>query len=267
MDKGQAMSGDAPVLFQRKDGVARLTLNRPDAGNTIDLPLARALMDAAIACDEDDEIRVVVLTGAGKMFCAGGDIDGFAVAGEDTGTLFKQLTAPVHSAVSKLMRMEKPLVTVINGPAAGAGLSLALMGDVVIAARSAKFAFAYGAIGLTPDGGASWFLPRLIGMRRAQELALLNRRLSGEEAAELGLITRVVDDEALVEEADKVVAQLSASATRAMGRTRNLLLSSFANSLEEQMELEARAISLSSRDEGREGVAAFLGKRKPDFTR
>src|SRR3546814_10538382 len=94
-------------------------------------------------------------------------IDGFAVAGEDTGTLFKQLTAPVHSAVSKLMRMEKPLVTVINGPAAGAGLSLALMGDVVIAARSAKFAFAYGAIGLTPDGGASWFLPRLIGMRRA----------------------------------------------------------------------------------------------------
>src|SRR3546814_12987397 len=116
------------------------------------------------------------------MFCAGGDIDGFAVAREDTGTLFKQLTAPVHSAVSKLMRMEKPLVTVINGPAAGAGLSLALMGDVVIAARSAKFAFAYGAIGLTPDGWASWFLPRLVGKHRARDLALRTRRLSGVAA-------------------------------------------------------------------------------------
>src|SRR3546814_12797785 len=109
-------------------------------------------MDAAIACDEDDAIRVVVLTGAGKMFCAGGDIDGFAVAGEDTGTLFKQLTAPVHSAVSKLLRMETPLVTVINVPAAGAGLSLALRGAGVIAARSANSASAYGANGPNPVG-------------------------------------------------------------------------------------------------------------------
>src|SRR3546814_19266019 len=126
----------APVLFQRENGVARLTLNRPDAGNTIDLPLARALMDAAIACDEDDAIRVVVLTGAGKMVCAGGDIDGFAVAGEDTGILFKQLTAPVHSAASKLKCMEKPLVTAIKGTVVDEVLSIALMGDVVIGDQS-----------------------------------------------------------------------------------------------------------------------------------
>ena len=258
---------EQPILFERGGAVARLTLNRPQMGNAIDLPLAKALMEAAITCDEDDGIRCVVLTGAGRMFCAGGDISGFKAAGDGVPALLKELTSYLHMAVSRFARMGKPLVTVINGPAAGAGFSLAILGDIALAARSAHFTLAYTAIGLTPDGGATWLLPRLVGLKRAQELTLTNRRLTADEAAEMGLITRVVENEALNSEAAATAAQLSASATRALGRTRNLLLSSFGNGLEEQMELESRSIADSGRDtEGREGITAFLAKRKPDFT-
>lgn len=257
----------APVLFERHGAVVTLTLNRPATGNGINVPLARALMEAAIACDEDDAIRCVVLTGAGRMFCAGGDVGGFAAAGDNAPSLLKELTAYLHMAVSRFARMGKPLVTAVNGAAAGAGFSLAILGDIALAARSAQFALAYGGIGLSPDGGSTWLLPRLVGLRRAQELALTNKRLTAEEAAELGLVTRIVDDAALASEAAALGEQLARSATGAVGRTRNLLLSSFQTSLEEQMELESRAIADASRGpEGREGVAAFLAKRKPDFT-
>ncbi len=255
------------LLFERDGSIARLTLNRPDTANAINVELSRALMEAAITCDEDSAIRCVVLTGAGRMFCAGGDIAAFARAGDQMPALLKELTAYLHMAISRFMRMGKPMVTAVNGAAAGAGFSLAMLGDVALAARSAKFALAYGSIGLSPDGGATWVLPRLVGMRRAQELALLNKRITADEAAEMGLITRVVDDAALAGEVDLVAQGLANAATRALGRTRNLLLSSFSTSLEEQLEREARAISDSARDPERaEGVAAFTGKRRPDFT-
>jgi 2-(1,2-epoxy-1,2-dihydrophenyl)acetyl-CoA isomerase len=255
-----------PLLFTRENGIARLTLNRPQAGNSIDVPLARALMEAAIECDEDDGIRVVLLTGAGRLFCAGGDISGFAAAGDKIPGLLKGLTAYLHSAVSRFSRMGKPMVTAINGPAAGAGLPLAVLGDIAIAAPGAHFTVAYTALGMSPDGGTSWLLPRLIGLRRAQELALLNKRLSAAQAAEIGLITRVAEEGALMAEAEAVADQLAAAATGALGRTRNLLLGSYGASLEEQLELEARGIAAASRGaEGREGVAAFTAKRKPDF--
>ncbi len=260
------MSTEAPLLFTHADGIARLTLNRPQAGNAIDVPLAQALMEAAIACDEDDSIRVVLLTGAGRLFCAGGDVTGFAAAEDRLPALLKLLTAYLHSAVARFARMGKPLVTAINGPAAGAGFPLALLGDIALAASTAHFTIAYGAIGLSPDGGTTWLLPRLVGLRRAQELTLLNKRVSAPEAAALGLITRVVEDN-LEAEALAVAAELARGATRALGRTRNLLLTSFGHSLEEQIELEAREIAAAARDsEGREGVAAFIAKRKPDFT-
>jgi 2-(1,2-epoxy-1,2-dihydrophenyl)acetyl-CoA isomerase len=260
------MSGD-PVLVQRAGAVATLVLNRPDVGNAIDLSLAQALMNAAIACDEDAAIRCVVITGAGRMFCAGGDVAGFASAGDELPVMLKQLTSYLHMAVSRFARMNKPLVTAINGAAAGAGFSLAVLGDIALVARSAKLALAYGGIGLSPDGGATWLLPRLIGLRRAQELALTGQRLTGEEAAAMGLVTRAVDDAALMGEAETMAAKLARGATRALGRTRALLLSSFGNSLEEQLELESRAIAAGGRDaEGREGVAAFLAKRPPDFS-
>jgi 2-(1,2-epoxy-1,2-dihydrophenyl)acetyl-CoA isomerase len=254
------------LLFERAGGVARLTLNRPNAGNALDVSLCRALLEAAIACDEDDSVRCVVITGMGRLFCAGGDVTAMAGAGDQTSRFLKEVTAYLHSAFARFARMPKPLVTVINGPAAGAGLSLAVLGDIAIAARSAHFTLAYSALGLSPDGGSTWMLPRLIGMRRTQEMALLNKRVSAEEAAETGLITRVVDDAALAAEAEAVIQTLAGSATGALGKARQLLAESLANGFETQMELESRSLAeLSRSPHGREGIAAFVAKRKPKF--
>lgn len=261
------MSAPNSLLIERHGSVAVLTLNRPDVGNAIDVPLARALMEAAIACDDDDGVRCVVLAGKGRFFCAGGDVGAFAAAGDGAGALIAEITAYLHVAIARLARMGKPLVTAINGPAAGAGFSLAILGDIVLAARSAHFTLAYTAIGLTPDGGSTWLLPRLVGLRRAQELVLTNRRVVAEDAATLGLVTRVVDDAALAAETQALASDLATSATAALGQARRLLLGSFDSSLETQMELESRAIAEAARTpHGREGVRAFLGKRKPDFT-
>ncbi|PIK71576.1 hypothetical protein CS379_18575 [Methylobacterium frigidaeris] len=170
-------------------------------------------------------------------------------------------------AVSRLMRMEKPLLVLVNGPAAGAGLSLAIAGDVVLAAGSAHFTAAYGGVGLSPDGGMSWLLPRLVGLRRAQEIILTNRRIGAEEAERIGLVTRTVEDAALASEGAEVAAGLATSATRALGLARGLLADSLSSGLETQLEREARAIAEAGRTpDGREGIAAFLARRKPDFT-
>ena len=260
------MTIDSPILLERRGAVAVLTLNRPTVGNAIDVPLARALMDAVLECDEDDSIRCVLLTGAGRMFCAGGDVGGFAKAGDNAGALVKEITGYLHVAISRLSRMAKPLVCAVNGPAAGAGFPLALLGDLVIAAKSAHLTLAYTAIGLTPDGSSTWLLPRLVGLRLTQELVLTNRRVGAEEAVTLGLITRVVDDADLASEADKLATTLAAGATQAFGAARRLLLQSFESSLETQMERESRSIGDAARTpHGREGIAAFLGKRKPEF--
>jgi 2-(1,2-epoxy-1,2-dihydrophenyl)acetyl-CoA isomerase len=162
--------------------------------------------------------------------------------------------------------MPKPLLVLVNGPAAGAGLSLALLGDVVLAARSAHFTAAYSAVGLTPDGGLSWTLPRLVGLRKAQEMILTNLRVTAAEAERIGLVTRMVDDELLVNEGAAIAASLSHSATAALADARMLLLGSFTASLESQLELESRTIGAAgARAESREGIAAFLQKRKPNF--
>lgn len=255
-----------PLLLQVEGSVARLTLNRPESGNAIDLPLARALAEAALRCETDAAIRCVVLSGAGRLFCAGGDLDLFLGAGDGIPRLLRELAGTLHIAVSRLARMHKPLLVLVNGPAAGAGLSLALCGDVVLAARSAHFTAAYGAIGLTPDGGMSWWLPRLVGLRKAQEIILTNRRIAAAEAEAIGLVTRLVDDEALAAEGAETAARLAAAPIRALGVARSLLLASFSNSLETHLEQEAGAISAAGADpESREGISAFRAKRKPNF--
>ena len=255
-----------PVLLTREGAVARLTLNRPEAGNAIDPAMASALREAAISCAEDEGIRCVVLRANGRFFCAGGDIGAFSSRLDDLGALTRALTADLHAAMAIFARMEKPLVTVVNGPAAGAGFSLALAGDLVLAGQSAVFAPSYGGIGLSPDGGASWLLPRLVGLRRAQEMLLLGLRLNGEQALAERMVTRLCPDETLHAQADDLAARVAGGAVRAWGRTRALLLESFAATLPAQLDAEARAIAQSGNDpEAREGVAAFLAKRKPDF--
>jgi 2-(1,2-epoxy-1,2-dihydrophenyl)acetyl-CoA isomerase len=254
------------LRFETANSVARITLQRPGAANTIDLALARELADAALRCDEDPAIRAVVLTGEGKMFCAGGDIGAFAGAGDAVPALLKQITAQLHVAVSRFARMSAPVIAAVNGPAAGAGLALACAADLALASDAAKFTLAYTRLGLAPDGSSTWFLPRLVGARRALELLLTNRTLSAEEALGFGLVNRVVPAASLLGEADALARELAAGPTSAFGAVKRLLLLSASQGLEAQMEWEARAISDAARTrDGSEGIAAFLAKRAPRF--
>lgn len=260
------VTDETPLLIERHGAVVRLILNRPKAGNAINVELARALMEAAIECDEDPTIRCVVLTGAGRMFCVGGDVKLFASAGDRIPHLLKELTSYLHSAVSRLARMRKPLITVINGPAAGAGFSLALLGDIALASNDASFTLAYGKLGLSPDGGSTWLLPRLIGLRRAQELMLMDPTLTAEQAVNLGLVTRLCAADELETQADALSDTLARGGVKAWGRTRELLLGAYGASLESHLEAEARSIALAGRGaESREGIAAFVERRPADF--
>jgi 2-(1,2-epoxy-1,2-dihydrophenyl)acetyl-CoA isomerase len=185
---------------------------------------------------------------------------------DNVSAYLSELAGTLHMAVSRLMRMRKPLVTLVNGPAAGAGFSLALIGDIVIAGQAANFTAAYGRVGLSPDGGLSWLLPRLIGMRKAQDMIITNRRIDAAEAERIGLVTRVVGDEELTSEGAKQAASLATGATGAIGAARALLLASYDGPLEGQLELETRSLSaMGGTPEFREGVAAFHERRKPDF--
>jgi 2-(1,2-epoxy-1,2-dihydrophenyl)acetyl-CoA isomerase len=257
---------EASVLVTRSGSIAHITLNRPAQGNAIDLGMARQLAAAALECDTDPTVRCVVLTGNGRLFCAGGDVSSFIDAGPRIAGFLSELAGTVHVAVTRMARMQKPLLTLVNGPAAGAGLSLAIAGDVVLAARSAHFTSAYSAIGLTPDGGMTWILPRLVGMRKAQEMLITNRRVDAVEAERIGLVTRMVDDDALAVEGAKIASTLAGSATQALGAARTLLLQSFDSSFETQLEREARAIVAAGRSaESAEGLAAFVARRPAKF--
>jgi len=254
------------VLFEVDGPVATLTLNRPEVGNALDIPMSRELMELAIRCEGDAGIRCVVLTGAGRLFCGGGDVAAFAGAGDALPEFLREITAYLHAAIAVFARMDKPLVCAVNGSAAGAGIGLAILGDVVLAEPTASFSLAYTGIGLTPDGGTTWLLPRLVGLRRAQELCLTNRKVKAEEAASLGLVTRLVEAGTLAAETRALADTLARSATAALGATRKMLVESFSNTLESQLALESRVISRQSRNfEGREGVTAFVEKRPPRF--
>lgn len=251
-----------------ENGVARITLDRPEAGNAITLPLAQALLAAAIRCEGDPAVRCVVLTGSGRLFCAGGDVLLLSGAGGQRPQLLSELIATFHAAVQRLARLAKPLVTLINGPAAGAGFSLALLGDVAIGARSAHFTAAYSAIGLTPDGGLSWLLPRLVGLRKAQDIILTNRRIKADEAEAIGLVSRIVDDEALAEEGARTAKAFTDGPVQALSASRSLLRESFETGFETQLDRELRSmVKAGACAESEEGLSALLEKRAPDFRR
>jgi 2-(1,2-epoxy-1,2-dihydrophenyl)acetyl-CoA isomerase len=250
------------LTLARADGVATLTLNRPDVFNALDLALGRDLFHAVLEVDDDPAVRAVVVTGAGKAFCAGGDVKGFADNLDRIGALIKELTTYLHGAVSRLCRSEKPVIMAINGVAAGGGMSLALAGDLVLAAESARFTMAYSKIAATPDGSSTYYLPRLIGLRRAMELYFTNRVLSAREAQEWGLVTRVVPDAELGAAAHTIARELAQGPTKAFGGAKRLFHQSTWESLETQMELEAQAIAASGRTEDfRAGVTAFATKQ------
>lgn len=255
------------LLFEIKDRVARITLNRPEAANTLDIDMSRDLMHAAIRCSEEPSVGAVILTGAGRMFSGGGDLKSFAAQGDGLPGHLKEVAGNLHAAISRLVRMNAPVIAAVNGSAGGAGMSLCLSCDLVLAAQSSKFTLAYTRAGLSPDGGSTYFLSRLVGLRRALELALTNRVLSAGEAMAWGIVTKVVPDAELQAEAQALAAQLAAGATQALGAAKRLLHGGWSESLETQMELEAQAIADQARTrDGREGIAAFLEKRAPRFT-
>ncbi|BBX69599.1 enoyl-CoA hydratase/isomerase family protein [Mycolicibacterium psychrotolerans] len=252
------------IAFERSGAVARITLNRPDAANGMNATMTRELADVATHCD-DPAIKVVVLTGAGRFFCAGGDLKDFASA-PHRGRHLKGVADDLHRAISTFARMDAVVITAVNGTAAGAGFSLAVTGDLILAAESASFTMAYTRVGLSPDGSSTYFLPRLIGMARTKELMLTNRTLSSREALDWGLVTEVLPDGDVAARADELGAAMSATSGGSNGGVKALLLASFANGLEEQMELEGRLIAQRAETtDGREGVDAFLAKRKPGF--
>jgi 2-(1,2-epoxy-1,2-dihydrophenyl)acetyl-CoA isomerase len=255
------------LKFEHDGAVAIVTLHRPQVGNAIDVVMARELMQVSIACDNDSAIRAVLLRSEGKLFSAGGDVGAFSGAGDKAPHLLSEETAYLHAAVARFARMDKPLVTAIQGFAAGAGFSLAMLADIVIAGEAAQFTLAYTGIGLTPDGGASWLLPRLVGLRKAQEMILMNSRLTADEALAAGLVTQVVPDAELDGAARAIAHKLAHGPTKAFARSRELLLAAYGETLETHLERESRGIAgAAAGDDGKEGIAAFLGKRKPAFT-
>src|ERR671924_1160178 len=254
------------LLVERAANVATVTLNRPDAYNALDLGLGRDLFQASIELDEDPDVRCIVVTGSGKSFCAGGDVRDFAENLPRIGVLIKELTTYLPGAISRFCRSDKPVIMAVNGIAAGGGLSLALSGDLVIATESAKLTMAYSKIAATPDGSSSYFLPRLVGLRRAMELYFTNRVLSAKEALEWGLVTRVVPDAELPSAAQALARELAQGPSKAFGGAKRLFHQSTWESLETQMELEAQAIANSGRTEDfKAGVTAFANKKSPAF--
>ena len=247
------------------DGVATLTLARPEAGNGINRQLAYELNEVTTTWSVDPRVRAVLLQGEGANFCVGGDLKSFA-ARDDLPAHLTDVTTYFHAAIARLARLDAPVVTAVQGNAAGGGFSLALAGDVVLAGASSRFVLAYTAIGLTPDGGGTWLLPRLVGLRRALDLTLTNRRLTAEEAVAEGLATRVVPDDALADEALALARSLAAGPTGALGAAKRLLRGSLGHDLEHQLALETESLAAAAGSvDAREGIDAFLAKRVPRF--
>jgi 2-(1,2-epoxy-1,2-dihydrophenyl)acetyl-CoA isomerase len=254
----------ADLRVDTADGVATLTLDRPDALNSLTLPLKEELARAFHSLGRDRAVRAVVLTGAGRAFCAGQDLR--ERLEPDAAPLATEVRERYTPIILAMRRLEKPIVGAVNGVAAGAGASLAFACDIRIAAESASFILAFGKVGLVPDSGASWFLPRLVGASRAAELALTTDPLSAADAERIGLVSRVVPGERLLDEAQALAGRLAAGAPVALGLTKRALNHAVDASLEEQLEYEAvlQGIAGATADHA-EGVAAFVEKRPPRF--
>lgn len=254
------------VLLAVSGGVATLTLNRPAVLNAFDAAMARTLLERVEALAGREDIRALLIKGEGRGFCAGGDVSQFG-AGGDPAVAVDAIIEPLHAAMLRLAELRAPTLACLHGAVAGAGFSLALACDLAIAAEDARFSMAYARIGATPDASGTFHLPRLLGMRKARELALLGETLRADEALRLGLVNRVVAPAELSAQAQALAERLAAGPTRAYGRIRQLLDASLDSSLAEQLEAERAAFLASTRTaDFAEGIAAFLEKRPARFT-
>ncbi|HEX8639974.1 MAG TPA: 2-(1,2-epoxy-1,2-dihydrophenyl)acetyl-CoA isomerase PaaG [Allosphingosinicella sp.] len=252
------------ILFSVDAGIARLTLNRPDRLNSFTVQMHEEVADALVQLDG---ARTLVVTGAGRGFCAGQDLNDRAVAPGEAVDLGESVEQRYNPLIRTLTDLPMPVIARVNGVAAGAGANIALACDIVIAAKSAKFIQSFAAIGLIPDSGGTWVLPRLLGQARALGLALTGDPLGAEQAAEWGLIWKVVDDDRLDEEVDALAARFASGPTRGLARIKKMIRESWGHGLDEELDLQRDAMrELGYTDDYREGVAAFMAKRKPRFT-
>jgi len=257
----------ASILVSRDAGILTVTLNRPDKLNAFNPEMHQLLRDALEVARDEAGVRAVLLTGSGRGFCAGQDLSERNLSADAAPIdLSVSLGSNYNPLVRRLRALPKPVVCAVNGVAAGAGANIALACDIVLAARSASFVQSFARLGLVPDSGGTYFLPRLVGSARAMGLALLGERLSAEEAERWGLIWKALDDERLIEEATRIAQALAAGPTRGYGLIKKALYASAGNSLDSQLDLERdlqREAGFS--EDYREGVAAFLQKRKPAY--
>ncbi len=255
------------ILLENANGVARLTLNRPDRLNSFTVQMHDEVSRALEAVSKSDA-RVLVLTGAGRGFCAGQDLSDRAVAPGGEGVdLGESLEKRYNPLIRRLTSLQMPVICAVNGVAAGAGANIALACDIVIAGKSAKFIQSFANIGLIPDSGGSWTLPRLAGQARAMGLALTGEPLTAERAESWGVIWKCVDDDKLAEEANALAAKFAVAPTRGLAMTKKLIRESGARSLDQQRDVERDAQrALGRTNDYKEGVAAFMDKRAPKFT-
>ena len=254
----------ATITLALADGIARITLDRPERLNSFTRQMHSELADAL---DAAADARVIVLTGAGRGFCAGQDLNDRAVAPGEAVDLGETVEASWNPLIRRLATMPQPVIARVNGVAAGAGANIALACDLVVAAKSAKFIQSFSALGLIPDSGGSWHLPRLVGQQRALGLALTGEPLLAEQAAEWGLIWRCVDDDALDAEVDALAARLAALPPLGLAAIKSIIRTTSARTLDEELDLQRDEMRrLGFTHDYHEGVAAFLEKRKPNFT-
>ena len=253
------------IQFEKIDAVGKITLNRPEKYNSFVREMALSLHNTLVNCESDDSIRCILITGAGKAFCAGQDLK---EAIDPQGPEIEQIVREHYNPIIKRIReIEKPVIAAVNGVAAGAGANLALACDIVTATQSAKFIQAFSKIGLIPDSGGTYFLPRLIGLPKATAFMMTGEPVSSEKAEALGMIYAVYEDAEFESKTLELARSIAAMPTKGLGYTKRLLNQSFNNSLEDQLDLEAATQSLSAHaDDHKEGIQAFLEKRTPKFT-
>jgi 2-(1,2-epoxy-1,2-dihydrophenyl)acetyl-CoA isomerase len=258
---------EAPILVDRRDGYRVVTLNRPQRLNAFNEAMHAALRAALDDAEADETCRALLLTGGGRGFCAGQDLSDRVATGDTKRDLGASIETYYNPLVRKLRALPFPVVAAVNGVAAGAGANIALNCDIVLAARSAKFVQAFAKLGLVPDSGGTWLLPRLVGMARARGLALLAEPLAADKAEHWGLIWRAVDDEALMTEAEKLCSRFATAPTAGLALIKRILDASETNTFDRQLDLERdlqREAGLSP--DYAEGVRAFMEKRSPNFT-
>jgi 2-(1,2-epoxy-1,2-dihydrophenyl)acetyl-CoA isomerase len=262
-------SVDSPVTLRTgDDGIARLRLNRPEASNGLNIEILKALHEAILACHADPAVKVVQLTGEGRTFCAGGDVKTFESKGAALPAYLREATAWLQLATAALVQLRVPVVTAVQGYAAGGGgLGLVCASDLVVATRSAKFFSGAVRVGMAPDGGSSVTLTQLVGLRQALRILLMNPTLTADEAADIGLITEVVDDEQLSERVADIATQLAALPPLALSATKRLVWSGVGQSVEQRLAEEARTVSeLSGTADALEGLRAVIERRPARFT-